>query len=229
MPTDLRRAEPPALPPSLRRPAVVTVAVCVAVWTTLAVRYAGGSHARWLDGRAAWLVDSVTPRTRTVVTLLLVGDPAFVVTVAVVLAAVCLWLGRRRLAVLAVLGPGLTGVVTTLTKPLIGRTINGDFAYPSGHAGGATALGLVVALVLVTLLRPRPARAALLVVAGPLLAGGAVAVLLVAADWHYATDAVGGVCTAVAVVLGSALVLDGVAARRAGISGSPGPGTEPRA
>lgn len=214
MPTDLRRPDPATLPPSLRRPALATLAVCAAVFAALALRYADGTRARWLDDRAESVVDSVTPHSRALSSLLLVGSPVVVVSVALSVAGLCLWLGRRRLALLAVVGPGLTGLITTLSKPMIGRTIEGEFAYPSGHAGGATAIGLVVALLLVALLRPAPARAALVVAGGALAMGGTVAVLLVAADWHYATDAVGGICTAVTAVLGSALVLDSWAARR---------------
>jgi undecaprenyl-diphosphatase len=151
--------------------------------------------------------------------MLVVGSPAVVVTVALSLAGLCLWLGHRRLALLAVAGPGLTGLITTLSKPLIGRTIDGDLAYPSGHAGGATAIGLVTALVLVAVLRPSPTRAGAILAAGALVAGGAVAVLLVAANWHYATDAVGGICTAITAVLGSALALD--AAGRSGDAAEP--------
>jgi undecaprenyl-diphosphatase len=41
-----------------------------------------------------------------------------------------------------------------------------------------------------------------------LLSGGAMAVALIVYEWHYATDTIGGACTAIAVILGSALALD---------------------
>jgi membrane-associated phospholipid phosphatase len=207
-----RRPEPPLIPAPLRRPAIVAVLVAATVFALLAVRYAGGSSARWLDDRGQWLADDLIPRGGG--HLVVLGSPPAVVTLAVLLAVACLWLGQRRLAVVAIVGPGLTGLLTTLAKPLVGRTIEGEFAYPSGHTGGATALGLVAALLLARLLRPAPARAGLLVAAGGLLAGGTVGTVVVALDWHYATDAVGGFLVAVAAVLGSALLVDAVLDRR---------------
>ena len=172
----------------------------------LALRYAGGSSPRWLDDRAESLVDGLTPREAG--GLIVLGSPPVVIAFAVLAAGICLWLGHRKLAVLAVLGPGLTGLITTVTKPLVARVIDDAYVYPSGHTGGATAVGLVMALLLVRLLRPSPARAGLLLTGCALLIGGTVGVLVVAEDWHYATDAVGGFLVAVAAVLGCALLLD---------------------
>jgi undecaprenyl-diphosphatase len=105
-------------------------------------------------------------------------------------------------------GPGLTGVATTTLKPLVGRTIDGGLAFPSGHTGGATALGVVAALLLITVLRPATGTSALLLSAGALVSGGAMALALVSDRVHYPTDTVGGFCVAVAVVLASALVIE---------------------
>jgi membrane-associated phospholipid phosphatase len=110
--------------------------------------------------------------------------------------------------VLAIVGPGLTGVATTTLKPIIGRTIDGDFAYPSGHTGGATALGVVAALLLIAVLRTTTRTSALLIAAGALVSGGTMALALVADRAHYATDTLGGFCVAVAVVLTSALAIE---------------------
>lgn len=206
--------EPPLIPPALRSPAIVAVLVSATVFTVLAVRYSGGSTARWLDYRGAWLADDLVPRGAG--DLVALGSPAAVVPLAVLVALACVWLGERRLAVVAIAGPGLTGLVTTFGKPVVGRTFDGEFAYPSGHTGGATALSLVAALLLVRLLAPPPgpARAGLLVAAGALLGGGTVGAVVVVLDWHYATDAVGGFVVAVAAVLGCALQVDAVADRR---------------
>ena len=114
----------------------------------------------------------------------------------------------------AVLGPGLTGLATTVTKPLVGRVLHDAYVYPSGHTGGATAMGLVMALLLVQLLRPSPARAGLLLTGFALLVGGTVGVVVVAKGWHYATDAIGGFLVAVAAVLVCALLLDVLPHRR---------------
>jgi undecaprenyl-diphosphatase len=53
--------------------------------------------------------------------------------------------------------------------------------------------------------------AALIIAAGALLPGGAVSIALIVRGWHYPTDTIGGFCTAVAVVLGSGLLIDHVA------------------
>lgn len=204
----------PLIPRQARPSATVVVLVAVAGFAALAARYAGGSDARWLDDRAEMLVQDITPRSRIIVALIELGSPLVVVTVAVLTAAVCLSLRRPKLAVLAVLGPGLTGVATTLAKPVVGRTLDGYYAYPSGHTGGATAMALVAAVVLVAVLRPQPPHALVLILGTGLLVGATWTVLVVAVDYHYATDAVGGTLVAVAAVLGSALLIDAVAEHR---------------
>ncbi|MHA6795970.1 phosphatase PAP2 family protein [Pseudonocardia bannensis] len=92
--------------------------------------------------------------------------------------------------------------------------MDGDFAFPSGHAGAAGALGLVAAPLLVSLLRPEPRVAAVALVADTSLTGAGMALTLVAEDIHYATDTVGGLSIAVAVVLTTALIDDRFAERR---------------
>lgn len=198
------------LPRALRRPAKVAVALAALVVGVLAARYAGGSQAGRLDTHIEALVDALTPvKGSEVSDLVILGDPLPVIMAAFALAGICLILGRYRLAALAIIGPGLTGVATTMIKPLIGRTIEGGgFIYPSSHAGAATALGLVAALLLVNVLRPGPWVSAALLAAGALMAGGSMAVAVVAGRFHYPTDAAGGFCTAVVVVLGTALLLE---------------------
>jgi undecaprenyl-diphosphatase len=208
------RVEPPLIPPALRRRTTVVVAVAGLVFALLAARYAGGSSARWLDHRTEKLVDELTARSRWIVSLIEVGSPLVVVCTAVLIALSCLLLRRRRLALLAVLGPGAAGACATLFQPLVGRTMDGDWAYPSGHTAGATALALLAAFVLAALLRSDAPRAAALVVGIGALAGTSMTVLVVAAGWHYATDAVGGVAVAFASVLGAALMIDAIADRR---------------
>jgi undecaprenyl-diphosphatase len=202
--------DPPALLPGpLRRAFCVATAVAAVVFTVLAVRYAGTSGASPVDLRLDALIDPIGEAhqrlTRATAAL---GSPPSVVVLAFALAVSCHRLGRRRLAVLAVVGPGITGVCTTLLKPALGRTIGESFAYPSGHTGGATALGLVAALLIVSLVRPGRAGSIAIVGTAAVLCGGAVGAAMIAVDVHYPTDAVGGFCTAVVVVCGGALVLD---------------------
>lgn len=192
-------------PPALRAPAAAVAVLALLVFGVFAARYADGSSAGRIDRHIQVLVGHGPSLTETVIVF---GSPPAVVVLAVFLAVVALTLGHRRLAVLAVVGPGLTGVATTTLKPIVGRTLDGSFAFPSGHTGGATALGVVTALVLVTVLRTATGTSALLIAGGATLSGGAMGFALVADRAHYATDTVGGFCVAVTVVLTSALAIE---------------------
>jgi membrane-associated phospholipid phosphatase len=209
------RSFTPEIPPRLRLPALVLVALAVVVFAAGAATYAGSTGNGSLDLHTESLVaGAASPHEHLFRVLTAFGSPPTVVAGAFGLATVCLALHRRRLAVVAVVGPGLTGLATTLLKPAIGRTTEfGGFAYPSGHTGGATAIALVVALLLVSLVRPGRTTGTALIVTIALVAGGGIGVALVATDAHYPTDTVGGFCAAVALVLGTALALEWAAAR----------------
>jgi undecaprenyl-diphosphatase len=133
----------------------------------------------------------------------------------VVLVGVCLALGRRRLAVLVVAGPVAAGVATTVLKPVVDRTKDGDLAYPSGHMAAATALAVVAALLLVGVAGVRGWRAVAVLTTVPVLTGGTVGLAMTVTGYHYLTDAVGGFCIGVATVLGLALLIDRWPPRRA--------------
>lgn len=182
--------------------------VAVLVFGLLATRYGGESSPRWLDHRIAWLVGTAGPVESVSDAVIAFGGALSVAVLAGLHSALALTLGHRRLAVLAVVGPGLTGLATILFKPLVGRTFYGDFAYPSGHAAGATAIGIVAALLLISVLDTASRGSAALLVAGALLSGGAMAFALIASNDHYPTDTIGGFCLAVATLLASALVID---------------------
>ncbi|MCA1683398.1 MAG: hypothetical protein LC685_05375 [Actinobacteria bacterium] len=200
-----------ALPRFLRRPAATAVALAALGFLVFAARYADSAKAGRLDTHIENMVNAFALDKYPVLSVVSLGNPLPVATAALALSGLSLMLGRRRLAVLAILGPSLTGVATTVFKPLIGRTLYGYFIYPSGHEGAATALGLVSALLLVNVLRTGPWLSASLLAAGAVVTGGGMAVALVAVGFHYPTDTVGGFCTAVAVVLGTALVLERLA------------------
>lgn len=200
------------VPEPLRRPLTIVVAVAAVVFGVLAWRYAGTSGASTVDTRLDHVVDPVGDAHLWLVEQAIrLGSPPSVVALAFALSAVCLILGRYRLAVLAVVGPGLTGLCTTFLKPTLGRTIDGGFAFPSGHTGGATSLGLVAALVVISLLRPGRGGGLLILAASAVVVGGGVGAAMVASNSHYPTDTVGGFCAAVVMVCGAALVLDRVA------------------
>jgi membrane-associated phospholipid phosphatase len=203
------------VPRALRRPLMVVAALAVVVFAVLAVRYAGTSGPGSFDAHIqALLVPIGFAHYRITHFTADLGSPVAVITFALVLAALCYRLDRRRLAVLAIVGPGITGVLTTGLKPVLARTIGDGFAYPSGHTGGATSLGLVAAILIVGhIATGRSARLALVAASG-VLCGGVVGAAMVGLGAHYPTDVVGGFCTAVAVVCGAALVLDRIAERR---------------
>lgn len=213
------------VPRAVRRPVLGVVAVAAVAFTVMAARFAGTSEAGGVDRRVDAVVDPIDDaHVRVFHRIAVLGSPLAVVTLAFLLAGVCLALSRYRLAALAIVGPGVTGVCTTLLKPTLGRTIDGAFAFPSGHTGGATSLGLVAALLLLCLLRPGRSGWLAVLAAGAVVVGGGVGAALVATNAHYPTDTIGGFCTAVVVVLGGALVFDRVAAvrdrrRRGGVSG----------
>lgn len=210
----------------LRRPAPVVIVVAALVATVLGVLYAGDPFAGRVDRRTETIVDSVTgDHWRFFSRLVQFGSPLSVVLWAVVIAVAALVLRRPRHAVLAIVGPGLTGVATTVLKPIVGRTV-GDyagFAYPSGHTGGATSIALAVALLLVGLTPTRRAVAATVVATAALIAGGVVGTGMVTIGAHYPTDTVGGFCLAVAIGLAAGLVIDRIADRNA-VTPTPAPG-----
>jgi undecaprenyl-diphosphatase len=197
--------------------AAAVAVLAATVVAVLAVQYAGDHSAGRVDGHLDRAVDALPAvadgfmRAATVL-----GSPVVVTVAAGVLAVFCLLARRPAAAVLAVVGPGLTGLITTLGKPVVDRTIghHDNLAFPSGHTGGATSLSLVCALLLAGALGLRARGAAVLAATSGVLAGGLVGTGMVVRGAHYPTDVVGGFCAAVVAVLGVALLLDAAASRR---------------
>jgi membrane-associated phospholipid phosphatase len=212
----LTRSEHTVLPTALRRPAAMAALAATVVLAVFAARYANGASPRWFDVQAESVIAAVPRSGRLWGMVLSLGNPPQAVVVAVVLAAVAQVFGRNRLALLAIAGPALTGAATSALKPLVGRILNGDLTYPSGHAAAATSFGLATALLLISVLHLGRTSAALILAAGASLAGSTMATALIVRGWHYPTDTIGGFCTAIAVVLGTALLIDQVARWRAG-------------
>jgi membrane-associated phospholipid phosphatase len=139
--------------------------------------------------------------------------PILLATSALVIAMLAL--GRLRAAVFAVLGPSFAILITdAVLKPWVDRIQPGQ-AYPSGHATAFCAVAFVV-VVLALDQRPRrlPRSVQVIVCGGALMLVGCVIVGLVAAQYHVATDTIGGLCVALVTVLTLALVIDGIADRR---------------
>ncbi|MEJ3652875.1 phosphatase PAP2 family protein [Actinomycetes bacterium KLBMP 9759] len=204
----------PAVPKPMRATLLALIGLAAVVFTVLAVRYAGDSEASRFDERAEDVVDAATNDRSRLSRLIISLNPMHMIVLIAIFVVVCLALRRWRLAVVALLGPGLTGIGTTLLKPLIGRTLEGGFAYPSGHTAAATALGIVTALIVVSLWLPDRFAGVLVVMGFAGIAGAAMAVALVTNNFHYPTDTIGGFCIAIVVVLGVALLVDRIAELR---------------
>jgi undecaprenyl-diphosphatase len=193
----------------MRGLAVVVVVAATSIVAALGMRYAGEGYPRWLDQVALTLARDWFPVARRPARLVIgLFDPVPLGVLVAALTGVCLALKRRRLAVLAVAGPVVSGLATTLLKPLIERTKNGDLVYPSGHMAACVAVALVLALLLVSLGQPRPWVRIAVLTAIPAVAGAGMGLAMTVTNYHYLTDAVGGFCVAVAVVTSLALLLD---------------------
>jgi len=202
------------LPRPLDVIAMVVVVAALIVLVVGAVLVAGHDYGSAVDERIEASLAAVRAgRAGFFPVVVALGNLASMVVFVVVVAAVCLAVGRPRIALLALAGPALTGVLTSiLLKPLVGRTIDGAESYPSGHTGAATALTLVVALLLASAVRSTAARIVIVVVL-TLVVAATMATALVVQHVHYPTDTVGGACTALVAVLTVALVVDRVTDR----------------
>jgi membrane-associated phospholipid phosphatase len=208
------------LPGSLRRSAVVLSAACVVALTVLAVRYHGGDRPGAFD---EWAYVGLTnlrlprgPLTGVVDAV----PPVFVGLVAVLTVAL---VARRRWrrAALATLGPGLALLVTEVGKRLVGRSLDGGLALPSGHTTGVASVVTMIAVLRISR-ATHVRRAALLGLLAVTLAAEAIGFLMVTLHFHYATDIVAGYCVALAMPLAVALAIDGVPHRdRRETEGSP--------
>jgi undecaprenyl-diphosphatase len=211
------RPTPAVLPPSLRARLGLVAALSALVVLVLGALYAGHSRSGRVDG---WIIpptaDSVRPPWRHVALAVdFLGEPAGSVLLVVVVLAGCLLLRRPRAAVLVVAGAAVVVGAATLLKHLVGRTIHGadNLSYPSGHTAFFTALALVVALLAADRLGLGKTAGTSLVLCAALLAGAAMGWAQVALGAHYPTDALGGWCTALAVVPATAWLVDQAADR----------------
>ena len=188
----------------------MVLCTCVFVW--LAFRVAGGSQQGAIDRQVGKTVHALLPNAlKPIVDLIPLGDAIPVIALALTMSIFALGLGHRQAAVIAITGPLMTGLITTGVKPLVGRTIREHLAYPSGHTGAWTSLGLVIAVILIGVLSTGPVMSALLLAAGGLGGGGTMALTVIMFNSHYPSDTVGGFCAAVVSVLGCALVAERMA------------------
>ncbi|MCH0561800.1 MULTISPECIES: phosphatase PAP2 family protein [unclassified Streptomyces] len=211
------RPAPAVLPPSLRVWLGLNAALAALVVVVLGVLYADDSRPGRVDARISAVVDGPGPTWRHVALALdFLGEPAGAAALVVVAVTGCLLLRRPRAAVLVVAGAGTAVGTATLLKTLVGRTIHdGSLSYPSGHTAFATALALVVALLVTGRLGLGGTAGGSLVLAAALVAGAAMGWAQVALGAHYPTDVLGGWCTALAVTPATAWLVDRLADRLA--------------
>lgn len=187
------------------------VACCAVFLALLAWTYGGTSGPGAVDTAITdALADHVAGHSFAARAAVQVGAEGSVIAMSCVLVVTCLALRRTALAVVAIAGPGVTGVLTTVMKPALGRTLEGVPAFPSGHTAGITAIALVVALLVTGLFRRPSVTVTILAGVGVVLAATTVATGLVIERFHYPTDTLGGFCVAVVVVLGLALLVERV-------------------
>lgn len=202
----------PLLPAPWRPVAALTWLASLLVLGVLADHF---RHDPGLDGADAALGSKVAARLQAHTHLLSVatklGSPAVVIGGSVLLALACLAVRRWRASVFALCAAPIAGVLSDIVlKPLVHRTHYSSLMFPSGHTTGAFALALTVVVLLLPGADTRllPAAFRLLIGIAALAAASVTAVAVVALGWHYATDAVGGVVTAVVAVVGVAAVVD---------------------
>jgi membrane-associated phospholipid phosphatase len=173
------------------------VVLAVLVVAILGLRYRGASTAGRFDTVIDdWTVAAVGQARSVASAASALGTVSVVGATALTAAVLLAWRYRA---------PGAAASV--LLAPLVGRTIDGDLSFPSGHTSRVTAF--VVALVLALHSVGAGRRVVGIVGGAALVAIATEAWSMVAAGYHYATDTiagvlVGGVIALVGGALGSA-------------------------
>src|SRR5581483_1954699 len=154
---------------------------------------------------------------RVALVLDFLGEPGGSTMLVAALVVCCLLLRRPRAAALFVVGAVAAVGTTTLLKHVVGRTIHGpgNLSYPSGHTTFFTALALVLALLATGRLGLGRTAGMSLVLAASLVGGAVMGWAEVALGAHYPTGALGGWCTALAVIPATAWLVDRLADRPA--------------
>jgi membrane-associated phospholipid phosphatase len=200
----------------LRPYALVVILICCIVTGGLGIHYESASKPGRVDTRIDEHLVAALGHNRTLVhRLMFIGQPSTVIVATIVLFLGLLILRRPRAAALAAFAPAIAGAITDwVLKPLVGRTFNGAYAFPSGHTTGAFTIAFVLVVVLCDRRRPRlPLALSLLLAIAAVLVAGCVAIAMIAGRWHYATDTIGGFCVALATVLAVSIVIDSVSRR----------------
>ncbi len=200
-----------------RRTLTVVAVVCAVAFTVLAVYVWSSPHRSAIEGHINDAITSTRKDTafRVFDAVGVIGSVGAVTVVAVVLAVFAWWRWRNlRLALVCVLGPALAGLGEIVIKEAIGRhrpstaSLSGEsgFGFPSGHASGATALAVVVVL-LVFAAFPRHHFMRPIVVVAVALYAVVTAVSRLVVGAHLAFDVLGGALLGTIATLAVIVVL----------------------
>ena len=222
MSQQVRRRSYALLSDHARRPAALLVAGCAVVVVILGIIEHGAVRPGLLDSRVdSWVIGLFARHREELISVLLTPGSPLPVTIAVVIAAgICAAARRWRAALLLAISVPLASAITEAAKPLVGHRDQLYLSYPSGHVTGIAALaaGLII-VVSGPSGRWLPAVIRVVIPVLAVAAAVAPAVGVVAGKYHYFTGTLGGAGVATATALGTALVLDRLAARRAGRGG----------
>ena len=142
----------------------------------------------------------------------MIGGLEGLLLISFTMAAVMFWNARWRGVALAIVAPTLaTSITEYVLKPWINNAPWGVNTFPSGHATAAFSMAFVAVILVIgpsTPVRRVPLRWTIAFVA--VSVATAVAIALVVAGFHFATDTVGAAGTALAVVTACALAIDAI-------------------
>lgn len=200
------RTEDRLVPRSLLPSAVVLAVACAVVLLALAIRYHGSTRPGGFDERAYSALASLRMARDPLIAVVDAVPPTCGVLVAV-LAGVLAARRKWRAAALVALGPGLALLVTEAGKRVVGRTLDGMLALPSGHTTGIASVVATIAVLRISRAR-HVGRAAAVGLLAVTLGAAIVGVGMVTLRFHYATDIVAGYCVGVAVPLAVAFAID---------------------
>ncbi len=202
------------LPARLQGRVRVTLALSSGLLVVLTASVADAGHPA-LDRLAALAVVPSSPLLQELLDLAARALPRAMPLGVTALAALCWSVGARRAALLSLLGPTCAYVATSLLKVLLERPSgSGDgWMFPSGHVTVVAAVATVLTILLLRdgLLAGRlPRRWLPIARTATVLATAGTAFATVAHRHHYASDVVGGILTALIMVLVVAALIDRV-------------------
>jgi len=214
----------PLVTPAWRTRAVFVCVIALIAFALLAALVAG-SHSTGFDD---WMFRELYRHTGDSFAEATLGfsQPALPIAICALIVIAAAFARRWNIAVLASVGPGLTVLLTKyVLKPLLGRVFSSDDlfkalvgrvpnvdtytvtgTFPSGHESAVASTACVLAILCLRAPATRRVRIVLLALIATWTLIAAIG--LVRNFWHYATDTVGAMLLAIAVVVGTALLID---------------------